>query len=193
MSDTFEGGDVRQAAHHGNQVARLGAVDVPCCVRSLTQGHVHRQEVRLAGSDEDPHAIGLEERAHCRPQPFEEVQAAVLRQHCVPFSHGDQLSRDLTEEVGQLVLLNLALREPMASPIAASGGNDGIPIPGIEDPRGFVFGFRKTSVDIICRVVVPIQFLNVDGVADPLRRLDLIPGLCPAERQFHPESMTLAA
>ena len=165
--------DVGEERHERDEVPGAGAVDVVRGVRPLPHLEVHREQVRLAAPEHQPQVEGVHELGAVHEHLFEHAGAPVLGQHAVALADGQALGRDLGEERGEVVLLDLAGREAVAAPGHAVGGHHPVAVTRVEQPTVLVFGLGEPVRLGALDVVVPVHLVDVHRIAQRLHRLDL--------------------
>jgi hypothetical protein len=78
-------------------------------------------------------------------QSVERASTAVGRQHGVPLADRHHLARELGKEWSELVLVDLALGEPVGAPCHPGGGDDIGAVTRVVDPAVLVFGLREPA------------------------------------------------
>ncbi len=169
--------DVLHDGHDGNQVARLGAVDVPLRVGPAALPQVQAQQMRLALAEDELDALGLDEaRAHLA-ELLVDGTAAKMRHDHAALAHDHGLGGQLREEGRELVALDLPLREAVAAPAEAVGGDHLALRRRVEDQRPLVLGLHQQAALVVGRRPVAAHLLHVHLVAEPIDGELLLLGL----------------
>ena len=110
-------------------------------------------------------------------------------EHGVAFADADDLGWELGEEGAELVLVDLARREPVASPGHPGCRHDPVAVAGVVDPAVLVLGLGEATVLGTVNTVVAGHLVDVDRVPQPLDGFDL--GGCgrPSELDVHDRSV----
>ena len=156
-----------------DEVSRRRAVDVVGRVRTLAHLQVERQEMRLATTEHQTQVLHVGDRAAVAQQLVEHARSAMGREHRVALADAHHVGRELREERGELVLVDLTIRKAVTTPRHARRGYDLVAVPGVADPAVFVFGFREPAVVTAGDVVIPLHLLHVDRIPKPLHSLDV--------------------